>query len=81
MPMRGLSRLIMRSENLFGKYLPYDEHNSATISIRVSHSLAAVINLKFSAPPRRAQRFCGELFETSDSPQRRGELRDYAEKN
>lgn len=32
MPMRGLSCLFMRSENLSRKYLAYDEHNSATIS-------------------------------------------------
>src|SRR2546423_10728673 len=32
MPMRGLSCLFMRSEILSGKYLAYDEHNSATIS-------------------------------------------------
>lgn len=30
--MRGLSGLFMRSENLSGKYLADDEHNSATIS-------------------------------------------------
>ena len=37
--MRGLPCLFMRSENLSGIGLRFREHNSATISIRVSHSL------------------------------------------